>query len=168
MAQAWKLSSGKVVAVEGGVTQVLTPPVGVHYDLPRRRWVAMIADGKTDWIKQYFPISNGGIVKALELATATRELSLKMILNYRLLPRIRRGYTVRKVGDLYAVYDPLDKRRHFFTKEAQARAYNDIATNAWIVDKTYDKKTMVEIRTQLDLNFTSVGDGEVKPLGAIA
>lgn len=164
MAQIWKLTTGKVVAVEGGVTRVLTPPTGVHYDFPRRRWVATVVDSKGEWAQAYFPIKTVGAQTALEQASLARELSLNFLLHRRLLPRVRKGYTPRVVNDLYVVWDPVSHTRRFFTDEKHAKAFNDGCVKEWLDLYKYDRDTMVEIRTQLKLDFAEVKAGVLEPL----
>lgn len=151
--QIWKLSSGNVVVAEDGLTQVLTPPTGVSYDITQHRWVVWLADGEKDWVREYFPVKTVGVVKALEQAAHCRELSLSFLLNRRMLPRIRRGYNIKVVGGLYAVYDPLEKRRVYFDEMKHAVAFNLQAVDSWLKQYAYDYKKMVQIRTQLDLDF---------------
>lgn len=171
MTQIWKLSSGKVVAVEGGVTQVLTPPTGVWYDFDKRRWVALIPGTEKDWMNVYFPIKQVGAVRALEQAASCREIAMsflfnhkKTLLNRRLLPRIRRGYTVKEVNGLYAVYDPLSKCRRYFSEMKHAVAYNIQAIEDWAKYYAFDREKMVEIRTQLTLDFASIDGKQPEPL----
>lgn len=154
VSQIWRLASGNVVVTEGGVTRVLTPPVGVSYCILTRRWVAFIAGDGVEWTRAYFPIKTVGVVKALEQAAACRELSISYLLNVRLLPRIRRGYTVREVNGLFAVYDPLSKCRRFFSSKEHAVAYNLQAIEDWVKANTFNRRKMITIRTQLPLDFT--------------
>lgn len=158
MSQVWRLQSGKVVVNHGGNVEILTPPVGVSYDIKQKRWRVWTLDKDNNWMAEYASVAHHGSVrKALEAAAAMRDRALSFLLTVRLLPRIRRGYTPIEVGGLYAVYDPNVKRRRYFTSEAAADAFNNQAVKEWVIGNLYDPASMVERRKLMSLSFTGEG-----------
>lgn len=140
----FKLDNRKVVYSENGVSKVVLPPVGVSFSESKNSWQANILDDKDEWMSVRFNANVHGFMSALDQAIEVRELSLKFLLNRRMLPRLRKAYEILQVGGLWRVRDPVEKSYRFFSTKAQAAAFNKTVTEQWIAKYTFDMDEMVQ------------------------
>lgn len=142
--KAYKLEGRRVVLSQNGTARVIIPPVGICFSELHNTWQANILDENDNWMSVRYNANVHGFMEALQMAMDVRELSLKFLLNVRMLPRLRKAYDIKEVGGLFRVRDPIDKCYKFFTTKKFAEAFNRDVTARWIENHTFDTNEMVQ------------------------
>lgn len=161
MIHTWKLADRKVVVTENGKTHVVTAPCGVNYSETQQRWSAGILDDQGEWISVSFGVATHGFMSAFKAAVEIRRLSLKFLLNRRMLPRLRKAYNINVRNGLYVVRDPLAKNYRYFDSKKAAEAFNVKITQDWVKEYTFNEKTMIVKRSATDEELSSIPEPKI-------
>lgn len=145
--KVFKLENRKVVVSENGVSKVCTAPSGVSFSEAGMCWNAWVIDPVTNcWKGLRFSVKKHGAIEAFKMAVQAREESLSFLLTRRLLPRIRKQYEYRQIGDFFMVRDPLAKKTRKFATLKDAVRFNTEITDEWKLTYTFNKASMIEIQ----------------------